>query len=102
MAVFIEIASAVALAASLLLLWRSSGGRSLPGCAPGSSYDEVTASRWARFGPIPVAFPAALVYAAMLVCALLNARTPLVALSTLAARAAAWFLILQIIFLGRL
>src|SRR5437870_4561830 len=102
MAIWIELGCAVALVASLLLLWRSSGGRSLPGCAPGSSCDEVTASRWARIGQIPVALPAALVYAAMLVCALLNARTPLVALSTLATGAAAWFLIIQVFVLRRL
>jgi hypothetical protein len=51
---------------------------------------------------MPVALPAAAVYAAMIACAILNARVPLLALATLAAGAAVWFLVVQLFVLRRI
>ena len=96
------IAAVVALASSLLLLWRGRSGRGMPGCAAGSDCTDVTASRWARIGSVPVALPGAAIYAAIIVCALLEARGALVSLCTLAAGAAIWFLVIQAFVLRRI
>jgi uncharacterized membrane protein len=92
------IAAAIALVSSVLLLWR---GRKLPGCASGSNCDDVTASRWASVGQVPVALPGAAVYAAMMICALFGGRDALASLSVIAAGAAVWFLGIQIFVLRR-
>ncbi|MGA2500123.1 MAG: vitamin K epoxide reductase family protein [Tepidisphaeraceae bacterium] len=76
--------SLVAFVSSLLLLKSTMSGKSLPGCGPGSSCDEVTTSRWSRLGPIHTTVPGAALYLAMLAGAVIvaAASVPDSALST--------------------
>ncbi|MFI5378022.1 MAG: vitamin K epoxide reductase family protein [Tepidisphaerales bacterium] len=107
--------SLVALLSALMLLKSTLSGKTLPGCGPGSSCDEVTASRWSRLGPLPTTLPGAALYLAMLAAALLvalgsvpnsplrahhaelarRAATSLGFCSLLAAGGAIWFTALQ-------
>ena len=99
--------AALAAVLALILLWEGLGKVALPGCGPRSGCDEVAASRWARWGPIPVAGPGAAVYLAILVLSLLVGRLTdarwnqaawswLVALGLTAGAAALWFIGLQL------
>ncbi len=103
--------SCVAFVSSLILLKATISGKSLPGCGPGSSCDEVTTSRWSRLGPIPTTVPGTALYLAMLAGAVIvavpgsahftsaelahRAATSLGFCSLLAAGAAVWFTALQ-------
>jgi uncharacterized membrane protein/protein-disulfide isomerase len=77
----------------------------LPGCQTGC--DEVLASRWSRVGGLPVSWPGALVYAALLVWSGGLARLratggtwAVLALSWLVPLAALWFVAVQAGLLG--
>ena len=51
---------------SIYLAWVSFGGSSVAGCGPDSGCDKVLHSRWSKWFGIPVAVPAAILYALML------------------------------------
>ena len=53
----ITLLAAAASLLALLLFRESLGSKALPGCGAGAACDEVTSSRWARWGPVPVAGP---------------------------------------------
>ena len=110
--------SFVAFVSSLILLKSTMSGKSLPGCGPGTSCDEVTTSRWSRLGPIPTTLPGTALYLAMLAGAVMvalpnsaistqnaelarRAATSLAFCSLLAAGAAVWFIALQAIVIQR-
>src|SRR4051812_10188034 len=92
--------SALALLISIGLLWQTTGRRGLPGCGAKSNCQQVTASRWAKVGRIPVAVGGIVVYLAMFSCTLLLtqrigfsdfAHATLFALAMIAIAAAIWF-----------
>lgn len=100
----------VACAAVLIagyLTWISLREAAAPvGCGPGSGCERVLASAWSRWFNLPVGAPAAAVYLAIAVAALLarqsaspgqrrGAWAALLIFSTMAAGAAVWFVILQ-------
>jgi len=85
--------------------------RALPGCGPHSSCQAVLSSRWSRIGPIPVAAPAAALYAANLAAVLtllLVPTSPMASLGGYCVQISAgllpgvalWFILLQL-SLGR-
>jgi uncharacterized membrane protein len=87
-------------------------GSTLPGCGGGSGCDAVTRSRWARFGPIPVAAVGAALYALMILVAisisisassefLIVAWRLMVALAVVTAFAGLWFSAIQLFVLRR-
>lgn len=106
----IALLNAIAAVLSLTLL-RRAGKRSLPGCAPGSACDELSRSRWAFVGPVPVTVPAALLYVSIAATALdlafhlpgrPIARQVLSAQLYIAGGAALWFIGLQALILRRI
>src|SRR5688500_7108299 len=93
-------AAAVALALSGYLLVISVQGHRA-GCGAGHGCESVLASRWSRWLGVPVAAPALVVYAAILLASFRLRRPgrggwPLLAAATIAAGAAAWFVVLQV------
>ena len=56
----------IALVGSVILSWEALQSGVLPGCGGGSGCGEVLGSAWARWFGVPVAMPAALVYAVVL------------------------------------
>ncbi len=103
----------VAAAASAVCARMLLGERRLPGCGAGSGCDAVMASRWARWGPLPVALPALAAYLAAMLASLLTmsggmpaaaraAGVALLALAPVFAGAAAWFALLQLVVVRRL
>ncbi|REJ97215.1 MAG: hypothetical protein DWQ34_02510, partial [Planctomycetota bacterium] len=80
------------------------------GCGSGSGCDEVLRSRWSNLFGVPVGAPAVLVYLAIIVCSVLVTRPAgsaarrcgrfgLIALATLVALSAVWFIGLQLLVL---
>lgn len=105
----IAVPAAVALVVAAFLLWEGISNQPLPGCGAGSDCEAVANSRWARWGPIPVAGPGALVYAVILGCVWLLPRVDqrkiwpvLTALALAAAGGALWFTGLQLFLLKRI
>jgi uncharacterized membrane protein len=105
-----SIAAAGAAVLALLIARKSMGAGGLPGCGAESACEAVARSRWAKIGRIPVAMPAALLYAAMF-AAMLSGIAPAWATPLLwyigivsactALGAAAWFLVLQAVVVRR-
>jgi uncharacterized membrane protein len=102
----------VGLGLSLWMLRQSSGMRALPGCGAGSGCAAVTHSRWSRWCGVPVAAPASLLYLALAGGFLfLNVSPPghfrdmvsiaMFPAAPLLAAAAAWFIALQWLAVGR-
>lgn len=103
--------AAVALGGSAFLLYESlAAGQPLPGCGPGSGCDAVLNSRWSRWLGVPVAGPAALLYAVMLgsTFVLGGRSTPrrmaawmlLIMGGAMAIGAAGWFISVQALWVG--
>ncbi len=61
----------IAAGIALFLFRESITGDALPGCGTGSACDEVTSSRWARWGPVPVAGPGLVVYLLLILASVL-------------------------------
>jgi uncharacterized membrane protein len=102
---------AIAFLLSAWMLLHAKGG-GLPGCGGGSACDAVTKSRWARWGPAPVAAVGAGLYLVMLLLAILTYVDPnkrwqvtqwaiLATLALIAISAAAWFLGLSLLVLRK-
>ena len=89
------------LALNLVLWYRHVLGGGIAGCGGGSSCDELLSSRWAQLFGRPVAELGALVYAALLVALAVNFKQLVVPLLGLILAAAAWFVLLQALVLGR-
>lgn len=96
----------VGLALSLYLLVEVLRKQPLPGCGPGSSCDVVLSSRWSRWLGTPVSGLAAVLYlAALAALAQIGPKRPprirhsawssLVAIATMLALGALWFIALQ-------
>ena len=97
---------------SLRLFRQGLGHGGLPGCGAGSGCDHVTRSRWAQWLGVPVAGPAAGVYAVALGAIVIAHYLPtaqagpialdvLLVIAPLLAGAAAWFIALQAVVIRR-
>src|SRR5271154_3855897 len=107
----IPVGLGIAFLLSAWMLFHAKGG--LPGCGGGSACDAVTRSRWARWGPVPVAGMGAGFYLLMLLlfcCLTLNVAAQwrptgwaiLATLAFIAIGAAGWFLGLTAFVLRKL
>lgn len=105
--------SAVALAFSAYLAWLSISGGAVPGCDPGGAFDcdHVLSTRWSSWLGVPIALPAAMIYASVLAAVwFLGPTVPsavrraawaiVLSLTAMAALAALWFIGLQAIAIG--
>lgn len=109
--VILGILSALAAALSLAMLLRQGFAVRLPGCGAGSGCDELSATRWARWGPLPVVLPGGIIYGGLLtLCAwglLATSALPALGLSAIrvlggiAAGSAIWLLALQALVIRR-
>ena len=106
-----------ALGLACLLAWHAlTGNMRLAGCGGAADCGALAATRWASWGPVPVALPAVALYAAAVGCLLVLDRlrtakgtrhregavwTALVALSLVALGAGLWFAGLQVLVLRR-
>ena len=89
------------LALNLMLYYRHVLGGGIAGCGGGSSCDELLSSRWALVFGLPVAGLGGMVYASLLVALAANFKPLVVALLGMILGAAAWFVVLQALVLGR-
>ena len=89
------------LALNLVLCYRHVLGGGIAGCGGGSSCDELFSSRWAQVLGLPVAGFGGLVYAALLVALVANFKRMVVPLLGVILGAAAWFVLLQALVIGR-
>jgi len=88
-------------AINLLLLVRHLSGGGIAGCGSGSACDELLNSRWSQVLGIPVTAPGGLVYLGVMVSFTARGRRLRDACLGLIAGAAAWFVLVQAVWLGR-
>ncbi len=111
----LSLLAAAALGFSAYLAWLSFNGGTVAGCDAGGvlDCDHVLSTRWSTWLGVPIALPAAMVYASILSAvwflgpavpsAVRRVAWPIVlALTALAALAAMWFVGLQVLVIGRL
>jgi uncharacterized membrane protein/protein-disulfide isomerase len=86
---------------NLLLLFRRLFADTVVGCGGGGACDEMLVPPWSEVLGIPVTGLGALVYAALLISLLVSSRPLLTPLCGVLLGAAAWFLFVQSVLLGR-